>query len=356
MLSSKKDTDVKLSREESSIYSKQIILEQIGLEGQKKIKKSKILVIGAGGLGCAALTYLALSGVGYIGIIDEDYIESSNLNRQVLYSINDLKKSKVLSAKDKLIELNRQCTIITHKYHLNKYNKVEIISNYDVVVDTTDNFNTRHLIDETCYRLHKAYVYGAVREFEGQIGVFNYKSGIRYRDIYGKTLNNPENNCNERGTMGITTGYIGTLQAIETLKIVLGLSKTCKNFIHTHNIIQMISKYHFIRLKRDFKNAHTYVRVRNSKINKLTEEKLNDHYRKIRLIIDVREEENFIREHLNKSINIPLIKFRMKKTITLMKKYEKISNVMLYCNNFDRTVVVSRILERNRIQHSTMSK
>lgn len=339
---------IKLSKEEYNTYSKQIILEQVGTEGQKKLRETRILVVGAGGLGCPAMIYLAISGVGCIGIVDQDKIEQSNLNRQILYNKNYIGKEKTSSAKIQLNNLNTNCQIITHICKLNQKNNIEIISRYDIVIDTTDNFKTRHIIDETCYKLHKIYIYGAVKEFEGQIAVFNYKNGIRYKDLYERKLNKMQNTCNDRGIMGITTGYTGTSQAIEVIKIILGISKKCKNFIISYNLIEMVIKKQLLYLTRTKK-------VKNNGYKEYTQHSLDTqlNYSKngIHIMIDLRSNENFNIQHIKKSINIPIIKFKLNQTINLINRFKNIGKLIIYCNKKERSIIASKFLTKHSIKH-----
>nr|YP_009396488.1 Molybdopterin biosynthesis protein [Polysiphonia scopulorum]ARW65674.1 Molybdopterin biosynthesis protein [Polysiphonia scopulorum] len=334
-----------LSREEIKIFSKQIILEQLGIEGQIRLKNSKVLVIGAGGLGCPVMMYLAVSGVGNIGIIDNDNIQLSNLNRQILYSIKDINKIKVNTAKEKLKIINSSCNIIRHTYELTKKNSLEVISYYDIIIDTTDNFNTRYLIDEACYNLHKTYIYGAINQFEGQIGIFNYKNGIRYKDLYTKELKLINRDCNQDGIMGISTSYIGNLQAIETIKVILGLNRQCKNFLIIGEIIS---------LKLTKKKISPYNRQMNILKNFKKNKELNKTFTNTeegQIIIDLRENNQFITNHISKSINIPIYKFKLNKTIKFIKNNTKGKILKIYCNTITRSKTISSILQNYDIKH-----
>lgn len=340
-----------LSSKEIKLYKQQINLEKISLEGQKKIKHSKILVIGAGGLGCPILIYLVSSGVGCVGIIDQDKVENSNLNRQILYTVEDLTKTKVTAAKRNLNKINKQCEIIVHSYKLNKYNKIEVISYYDIVIDATDNFITRYIIDEACYQLNKIYIYGAAHKFEGQSAVFNYQDGIRYRNLYKLKFKITENQCNIEGIMGITTGYVGISQTIETLKIILGLNKKSRDYIKIYEIIEMIIKKKEIKTKRDALNK----RLRN---NKEKTKKNSSIYKKIintkkSLRIDLKDKQEFTNEHLEQAINIPISK--LKQATKLLKKYEKTNNIIIYCKSINKRQVASILLKQQAIEHKILN-
>jgi sulfur-carrier protein adenylyltransferase/sulfurtransferase len=213
-----------LSQDETNRYSRQIRLSEVGIEGQKKIKGSSILVIGAGALGCPVLQYLTAAGVGILGIVDNDWVDESNLNRQVLYSLKDIGKPKPLAAKERLKLLNPEVNLKTHFIRLDKESALKIISEYDIIVDCTDNFATRYLINDACVILNKPLVYGAIHKFSGQVMVLNYKYGPTLRCLYPEPphpLEDPV--CEEFGVVGSVPGIIGSMQATEVLKIIIGL-------------------------------------------------------------------------------------------------------------------------------------
>ena len=212
------------SKEELVRYSRQMMLPEIGLRGQEKIKNAKVLVIGAGGLGCPTLQYLCAAGVGTIGIIDFDKIELHNLHRQILYSTEDVGKPKAITAATKLKKQNPTIEFIVVDKMLTETNASEIISQFQIVVDGSDNFLTRYLVNDTCVELNKPLVYGSILKFEGQLTVFNYKGSKNLRDLYPEPPN-PEDvpNCDENGVLGTLPGIIATMMANETLKIIIGL-------------------------------------------------------------------------------------------------------------------------------------
>lgn len=225
-------------------YQRQIQLKEIGTIGQNKIAQAKVLVIGAGGLGCPALQYLAAAGVGRIGIIDFDVVELSNLQRQVLYSIDDIGQSKAIRAGQKLGALNPDISIDIYNFQINNINALEIIANYHIIIDGSDNFATRYLINDACFILDKPLVYGAVLRFEGQVGVFNLadietKAKTNYRDLFPEPPNIASAiSCNDVGVLGVIPGIIGTLQATEALKIITGIGKPLANKIISYNALE----------------------------------------------------------------------------------------------------------------------
>ena len=205
-------------------YNRQMMLPEIGDSGQEKLKKAKVLVIGAGGLGCPILQYLAPAGVGTIGIVDFDKVEIHNLHRQILYTENQVGQAKSTTAKSVLENLNPLIDIIAFEEKLTAENALRIIQNFDVVVDGCDNFATRYLVNDTCVALGKTLVYGSILKYEGQLAVFNYKGSKNLRDLFPEPPN-PEDvpNCNLNGVMGTLPGIIGTMMAHETLKLIMDL-------------------------------------------------------------------------------------------------------------------------------------
>lgn len=205
-------------------YSRQILLPEVGIEGQEKLKYARVLVIGAGGLGCPALQYLAAAGVGTIGIVDFDTIAVHNLHRQILYTNADVGKQKALVAAEKIKQSNPNIHCIIFNEKLTNDNAVGIINQFDIVVDGSDNFATRYLVNDTCVKVGKPLVYGTILKFDGQVAIFNFEGSKNLRDIYPEPPN-PEDvpNCDENGVLGVVPGIIGMMMCDHVLKIVLGL-------------------------------------------------------------------------------------------------------------------------------------
>jgi molybdopterin/thiamine biosynthesis adenylyltransferase/rhodanese-related sulfurtransferase len=223
---------ISFSGEELARYNRHIIIPGFGLESQQKLKAAKVLVIGSGGLGSPVLLYLTAAGVGTIGIVDFDVVEDSNLQRQVLFGIQEIGKPKVESAKKRLEALNPHVSIRTYNTQLNSQNAMEIMNEYDVIADGTDNFPTRYLVNDASVLLGKPNVYASIFQFEGQVSVFNYSGedgepGPNYRDLYPEPP--PPGlvpSCAEGGVLGVLPGIIGSLQALEVIKIITGLGET----------------------------------------------------------------------------------------------------------------------------------
>ncbi len=221
--------NIKFSKEELARYDRHIIIPEFGIEAQKKLKAAKVLVIGSGGLGSPVLLYLAAAGVGTIGIVDFDVVDDSNLQRQVLFGVDEVGRLKAEAARDRLEALNPYIDIVVHNIMLTSENALSIIRQYDVVADGTDNFPTRYLVNDASVLLDKPNVYASIFQFEGQVSVFNYRNekgelGPNYRDLY-PTPPPPGlvPSCAEGGVLGVLPGIIGSLQALEVIKVITGI-------------------------------------------------------------------------------------------------------------------------------------
>jgi sulfur-carrier protein adenylyltransferase/sulfurtransferase len=222
---------ITFSKEEMARYNRHIIIPEFGLEAQQKLKAAKVLVVGSGGLGSPVLLYLAAAGVGTIGIVDFDVVDDSNLQRQVLFGTESIGQPKVEAAKRRLEALNPHITFILYNTQLTSQNAPDIIKDYDVVADGTDNFPTRYLVNDACVLLGKPNVYASIFQFEGQVSVFNYRfpngeTGPNYRDLY-PTPPPPGlvPSCAEGGVLGVLPGIIGSLQALEVIKVITGVGE-----------------------------------------------------------------------------------------------------------------------------------
>nr|QCI05416.1 Molybdopterin biosynthesis protein [Crouania attenuata] len=328
-------------------YSRQIILENIGMYGQNRLKKAKILVIGAGGLGCPAIMYLAASGIGQIGVIDHDTIDYSNLNRQVLYDEDNISQFKSDIIKYKIQRQNNECDIKVYKIEFDENNASSIIQDYDIILDCTDNFTTRYIIDQQCFNLHKPHVYGGIEQFEGQISVFNYKNSIRYSDIYSQldTKKIIDNTCQQLGVIGIITGVIGILQATEAIKIILGIGNITTDKILIYNLLNTSFKtIPLIKFPIRFVTNITTKPIYNKYISYKEFNLFNQYSKYQYIIIDVRENIEFQTKHLKYSINIPLNNLFYKKTKEFIKSYSQHKFIILYCNKITRSKTALTIL------------
>jgi sulfur-carrier protein adenylyltransferase/sulfurtransferase len=223
-----------LTEEENTRYNRQIRLPEVGKEGQEKLKGSSVLVVGAGALGCPVLQYLTAAGIGKIGVVDNDWVDVTNLQRQVIYTIEDISKPKPLAAKENLKLLNPAVEIKMHYLRLDKETAITIIPEYDIIVDCSDNFATRYLINDAAVILNKPFVYGAIHKFSGQIMVLNFENGPTLRCIYPEAPHPLEvPSCDDLGVLGTIAGIIGSMQANEVIKMILGKGEVLNGKLFT---------------------------------------------------------------------------------------------------------------------------
>ena len=246
-----------LKPEQRSRYERHISLPEIGEKGQQKLLDSRVVIIGAGGLGSPAALYLAAAGVGTIGVVDMDTVEESNLQRQILHSTETIGKNKVDSAEKTLSALNPDVNVSTYNTLLNKDNAIDIIENYDVVVDGTDNLQTRYLINDASVKTGIPVVHGSIFQYEGQITVFDPKNGPTYRDVFPEP---PENgtapNCSEAGVLGVLPGIVGSIQALETIKLILEIGEGLSGRLIVFDALEM--SFHEYKIDRDPNNQITW--------------------------------------------------------------------------------------------------
>tara|TARA_B100000900_G_scaffold86041_1_gene69716 strand:+ start:572 stop:1318 length:747 start_codon:yes stop_codon:yes gene_type:complete len=244
-----------LNKKQIERFSRQIILKDIGTIGQKKIIKSKVLIIGMGGLGCPVAEFLARAGVGSIGIIDSDNVDLSNIHRQSLYDINDLKKSKVVAAKTKLKKINSGIKVKSYKIRLNKINYNKIIKEYDYIVDGSDNFKTKFLINDFCKVSKKFLVSGAISKFDGHVFTFDFKNKNTpcIRSFFQEDkISDDILNCEYEGILGTVAGIIGTIQANEILKKILNIGKNLNGYILILDLLNLnFRKVKLNKIKND---------------------------------------------------------------------------------------------------------
>lgn len=214
-----------LTEAEKKRYSRHFALNDVGEQGQEKLKAAKVLIVGVGGLGSPLALYLSAAGIGEIGLMDDDEVSESNLQRQILYNTNEVGKPKVDIAREKLSSLNPYTKFNVYNYRLTESNALEIIKDYDIVVDGCDNLFTRYIINDACVLLNKVYVYGSISEFNGQVSVFNYEEGPTYRCLYPfeESVNTFTQNP---GVIGVLPGITATIQANEVIKIICGIGET----------------------------------------------------------------------------------------------------------------------------------
>lgn len=349
-----------LSDSQHNRYHRHLILKDFGLTAQEKLLAAKVLVIGAGALGCPALQYLAAAGIGCIGIVDFDTIELSNLQRQILYSVDDVGKSKTETAAKKLNTLNPEIQIQGMNIQLNKKNAATIIQDFDLVIDGTDNFASRYLINDVCRFLNKPLIFGAVLQYEGQVAVFNLEDKettvkINYRDVFPlEKLNSVSVSCSEVGVLGVLPGMIGVLQATEAIKIITGIGKPLTNRMLTYQALK--SEFYEIQIspsKRAYTNSpnsleevldfdYEFVCQSSDSSNEIDVDKF-EHYRKDKdtTVIDVRE-----------LGELPLVfkfDFSQLPLSTLEQKYKSLSEkkrLLVFCNSGQRSLQAVSLLKK----------
>ncbi|HLG33981.1 MAG TPA: HesA/MoeB/ThiF family protein [Bacteroidia bacterium] len=338
-------------------YQRQILLKEFGVVAQEKLLKAKVLVIGAGGLGCPTLQYLAAAGVGTIGIVDFDVVEISNLQRQILFSVEDIGKPKAKVAAEKLKAFNPEILIQTFNTKLQGDNALKIISDYDVVIDGSDNFPTRYLVSDACVLLNKPLVYGSVFRFEGQVSVFNFgedKARTNYRDMFPVTPSPDEvQDCNEAGVIGTLPGIIGTMQANETIKIITGIGKALSNKLLTYGALENSfyevevfprekSNLHLPKSKEEFLSTN-YEWLCNRDAAEVKEISTEEFERMLDenniLVIDVRNDGELPELIDISHLKIPL--HRLKENIPLIEEHMK---VVVFCQSGIRSVKAAGLI------------
>jgi len=355
-----------LNSDEEERYQKHLTLKEIGYEGQLGLKNCSVLCIGAGGLGSSVLLYMAAAGIGKIGIIDNDYVEKSNLQRQIIHETNTIGNLKIDSAKERIKKLNPNCEILIFSERINPKNALEIIDEFDVICDCSDNFGTRYLINDSCLILNKPLVFGSVQGFEGQVSVFNLcKNSPNLRDLLPESPSkNAAPSCSEYGVVGVSTGFIGILQVNEIIKIILKKGEILDGKILIFDLLNMNMKK--LHLKSDqlnkgiknlsqfegFYNSDEYCE-KNNEINSINAHDFNSLYKakpnKI-LLIDVRENEEFSTSAIEGSISIPLSHLNQESDLKFIQKESLSKEVFTICKSGKRSEKASRILSKFKIQ------
>ncbi|WP_273566484.1 HesA/MoeB/ThiF family protein [Maribacter halichondriae] len=337
-------------------YNRQTILKGFGPEGQQKLANSKVLVIGAGGLGVPVLIYLNAMGIGKIGVTDNDVVSLTNLHRQVLYSEAEVGQPKVSVAIEKLKAQNSDTELVGYETFLSVENALEILMGYDVVVDTSDNFPTRYLVNDACVILNKPFVYGALHGYEGQVSVFNFQGGPTYRCLFPTMPKEDEvPNCNEHGVLGIIPGIIGNFQALETIKVLTGIGEVLSGKLLLFNgLNQSQQKIKFklqaenleIKKLQDFYEWNDPCEI----VPTIEAENIQKLLVANAQIVDVRTDEEFRNYHLPESIHIPLNE--------LENNTEKINfsiPVYLVCQSGKRSETALRLLQKKYPKSSLFS-
>ena len=356
-----------LSSEEISRYARHISLPEIGMKGQERLKKSSVACIGTGGLGSPLLIYLAAAGVGRIGIVDFDIVENSNLQRQIIHTTNSIGLLKTDSAKEHILKINPYCRVELFNQQLKSSNALDILKNYDVICDCSDNFPTRYLINDACLILNKPNIYGSIARFEGQVSVFNLKEDSpNYRDLLPTPP--PQElipSCSEAGVMGILPGIIGTIQAAEAIKIITNIGFPLDGRILIFNALQMSFKELTLKAHPenrsinkliDYKSFCSEIKVKNEenldiKSISIKELKilLSQSYKET-LLIDVRNPNEYNECSIPGSMLFPLSSIESGESINEIKILAKQKNLYLFCKSGKRSLRALKGLKKRGIE------
>ena len=357
-------SEITLTNDEKARYARHLILPQVGELGQKKIKSSSVLVVGAGGIGSPVLLYLAEAGIGKIGIIDDDKVDLTNLQRQIIHSTSSVGELKVESAKRRINQINPEIKIEIFDERLNIENAEKIIHKFDIVVDGTDNFATRYTISDCCEILDKPWVFGSIHRFEGQVSVFNLNGSPNYRDLFPKAPP-PElaPNCAEAGVLGVLPGIIGSFQANEVLKIILGMDGTLDSELLLIDTISMnIRKLRYSANKERERVTELSEEAISCSLSIEEEESLDASYREENMkeispleyvkkvdngwkpfFLDVR------REAEGKIVTLPNTDLRINHTEvpSRLDELPKDRDIVIYCRSGARSAIVANFLKNS---------
>ena len=361
--------EIELSKEEYQRYARHIILPEVGLEGQKRLKAASVLCIGTGGLGSPLLLYLAAAGIGRIGIVDFDIVDSSNLQRQIIHGTSWVGKPKIQSAKNRILEINPYCQVDLYETRLSSQNALEILKPYDVIIDGTDNFPTRYLTNDACVLLNKPNVYGSIFRFEGQATVFNYQQGPNYRDLYPEPP--PPGmvpSCAEGGVLGVLCGIIGTIQATEAIKIILGAKNTLSGRLLLYNALDM--KFRELKLRPNperpvieklidyeqfcgIPQARAEAAKAESEISEMTVKELKDlidHGADAFVLVDVRNLNEYEIARIPGSVLVPLPEIEQGTGIEKIRELAKDHRLIAHCKMGGRSAKALNILKQAGIE------
>jgi len=356
-------TTGKLTNQELNRYSRHLVLPEVGVDGQERIKQGRILIVGAGGLGSPAALYLAAAGIGKIGIVDFDKVDENNLQRQIIHSTEDIGTLKTESAKNSINNLNPNVKVETYDVKLNSKNAMEIIKNYDVVIDASDNFPTRYLVNDACVLLKKPNVYGSIFRFEGHASVFNFDDGPCYRCMFPNPPPKDDiPSCAEGGVLGILPGIIGTIQATEALKIILrkvdvlsgrflvydalamtfkelklGKNKNCPICGENPKVRELIDYEQFCNMKEEEEKSLEEDEISVQKFKKI----IDDHEDFV--LVDVREEYEWDICKIKGAKLIPLSQI-LNGNIDILEDVEKDKKIVLHCHTGARSADALNIL------------
>jgi sulfur-carrier protein adenylyltransferase/sulfurtransferase len=333
-----------LTKEEYQRYNRQMLMPEFGQEGQEKLKNAKVLVVGCGGLGSPILLYLTAAGIGTLGIVENDKVDVSNLQRQILYGTSSVGLDKILETEKRLKDLNPLVQINIYPTSLTAKNALEIIKDYDIVVDGTDNFPTRYLVNDACVMLNKPFVYGAIHRFEGQVAVFNYNGSATYRDLF-PTPPPPEQapNCAEAGVLGVLPGIIGSMQALEAIKVITEIGEPLAGKILVLDTLSMQSRVIKIPKMPDTQNITQLIDYEEFCGMKSQNEISFDELKNLQnyQLIDVREPHEYAQKNLGGEL-MPLSELEK-----YLPKISRDKTVVVHCQSGIRSMKAIKFLKEN---------
>jgi sulfur-carrier protein adenylyltransferase/sulfurtransferase len=323
-----------LTPDQKNKYSRQIRLPELGIQGQEKLQKAKVLIVGVGGLGCPAAQYLAAAGVGMLGLMDYDRVDISNLHRQILFTVSDVGRPKAEVAKTALSRLNNEAKIITYNDGLSVKNAISVFSEYDLVIDGTDNFQSKYLINDACVKTGKPWVYASIYKYQGQLSVFNFKNGPTYRCLFPKSSTG-DISCEETGVIGVLPGVLGTLQAAEAVKLILEIGDVLSGKMKIIDTLTM--QDHLTYFEKDEAQI-SFIKERD-----LEPEVINCKLKSTdKIYLDVREPFEQPKPVSDKILHIPMNQ--------LMERYTEIPKdqmIYVYCQSGIRSEKAIRLLSEN---------
>jgi molybdopterin/thiamine biosynthesis adenylyltransferase/rhodanese-related sulfurtransferase len=329
-------------------YSRQMILPEIGEIGQQKLQDARVLVIGAGGLGCPVLQNLASAGVGNIGIVDGDVVDETNLHRQLLYTIKDCGNGKAETAKKVLLELNPEINVVVFSEFFTAENASRIVADYQIIVDCTDAISVRYLINDVAVAKRIPVVYASIHKFEGQVSVFNYKNGPSYRCLFPEQESlNAVPNCTDSGVLGVLPNTLGTFQATEVLKIILGIGEILSGKLLIYDALHLQTQIiSFVKnpkaVEKGFINGSLILNNKKT-VENLTPEAFLEKCNQLGIVvIDVRELDETPELKGNNVIRIPL---RMLEDYS--KKLSKNQEIVLFCQTGQRSLAAMNYLQKS---------
>ena len=337
-----------LNKEEHIQYSRHLLLDEIGIIGQEKLKKAKILVIGAGGLGCPILQYLTAAGIGSIGVIDDDVVDQTNLQRQILYTVDDIGKSKAKTAVEKLSKLNPYVFFKVYDEKLDNDNALDLFLEYDIIVDGSDNFPTRYLVNDACVLADKPLVFGSIFKFQGQVSVLNYEDGPTYRCLFpDPPAPNAVPNCSDIGVLGVLPGIVGSLQANEVIKMVTGVGEVLRGKLLYFDALSLQQQILTFKKNNDIQVNHLEVDyeffcgIDTHVIIEISAVELKKNFEKYQ-VLDVRSIEE-IKEFSIDSIHIPLDKLQVR-----VEELSALKPIVVCCKSGLRSKKAIQIIKEQR--------